>query len=346
MAPISAVRLCVRAGARIASCSPPLRPWKTARRRRQSAERLQRSNRRHRIILLLGLVQSRSTSTLNNGENLHLLRRGCLASKVCRIDMGCIRVRVGCGQKIKNHSCQITLDLTFECVYHNGKTFPSSSTIERNPLPESTGKVHPDSLLFHPLIHVHLHPRTLGRRLPVSSASTVGIAAPPSQASFVAAALGGGYPVGCLRGICEAAGFLCQPGRGANLLQVQDRTLPDFGYARAPAFGVSETECFAGSFAEGADLLPRLPDDITSPPSHVDREERHSLIRRALESLSEADRCVLVLRHFDNLDNRVCAEILGISPKAAAQRHIRAQERLHARIESLSCFRTSAFPCT
>lgn len=97
---------------------------------------------------------------------------------------------------------------------------------------------------------------------------------------------------------------------------------------------------------EGADLLPQLPDDITSPPSHIDREERHSLIRRALESLSEADRCVLVLRHFDNLDNRVCAEILGISPKAAAQRHIRALERLHARIESLSCFRTSAFPCT
>ena len=55
--------------------------------------------------------------------------------------------------------------------------------------------------------------------------------------------------------------------------------------------------------------------------------------------LSETDRQILVLRHFDGYGNSECAEILGIEPKAASIRHARALERLEDRLKEVSCFR-------
>ena len=79
--------------------------------------------------------------------------------------------------------------------------------------------------------------------------------------------------------------------------------------------------------------------DVTSPVSRVDRDERHSLLRAALGSLSAADRQILILRHFDGLGNGDCAAILGIEPKAASIRHVRALERLQRKLLEVSCFR-------
>lgn len=79
--------------------------------------------------------------------------------------------------------------------------------------------------------------------------------------------------------------------------------------------------------------------DVTSPVSRVDRDERHSLLRAALGSLSVADRQILILRHFDGLGNGDCAAILGIEPKAASIRHVRALERLQRKLMEVSCFR-------
>lgn len=78
--------------------------------------------------------------------------------------------------------------------------------------------------------------------------------------------------------------------------------------------------------------------DITSPVSHVDRDERHRLLRAAIDALPENDRRIIVLRHFDDLGNSACAEILGIEPKAASIRYVRALEKLEKKLLELSCF--------
>ena len=49
-----------------------------------------------------------------------------------------------------------------------------------------------------------------------------------------------------------------------------------------------------------------------------------------LDRLDEMDREILVLRHFEQLTNRECANILQLSPTAASNRYIRALERLQA----------------
>lgn len=78
--------------------------------------------------------------------------------------------------------------------------------------------------------------------------------------------------------------------------------------------------------------------DITSPVSHVDRDERHRLLRAAIDALPENDRRILVLRHFDDLGNAECAAILGIESKAASIRYVRALEKLEKKLLELSCF--------
>ena len=80
--------------------------------------------------------------------------------------------------------------------------------------------------------------------------------------------------------------------------------------------------------------------DITSPASHLAREERRELLRHAIDNLPEADRQIVVLRHFDGLGNAECAAILGIAPKAASIRHARALERLQRLLLEYSAFQS------
>lgn len=83
----------------------------------------------------------------------------------------------------------------------------------------------------------------------------------------------------------------------------------------------------------------QIAADVTSPSSHVEREERRVLLKQALAALPEKDRQILVLRHFDEMGNAACAEVLGIDAKAASIRYVRALERLQQRLMELSCFR-------
>ena len=75
-----------------------------------------------------------------------------------------------------------------------------------------------------------------------------------------------------------------------------------------------------------------IPDTATSPLSAAARADRHAILRQALRDLSEADRQIVLLRNFDDLSNAECADILGIDPKAASIRYVRALQRLRARL--------------
>ena len=100
---------------------------------------------------------------------------------------------------------------------------------------------------------------------------------------------------------------------------------------------VGSVKCIVES--EESSPFDNIPADITSPASRVDRDERHALLRRALAAMSENDRAILVMRHFDGLGNSECASALGLTEKAASIRYVRALERLQQKLVEVSCFR-------
>ena len=103
--------------------------------------------------------------------------------------------------------------------------------------------------------------------------------------------------------------------------------------------GAVARDAYREATGDDADaMLAGIPADVTTPASRVDRSERHALLRRAIAILPPNDRAILVLRHFDGLTNSDCAAALGIEPKAASIRHVRALERLQKTLETMSCF--------
>lgn len=80
--------------------------------------------------------------------------------------------------------------------------------------------------------------------------------------------------------------------------------------------------------ATSMSLAAHLVAHLTSPSQAVMREERYAQLRQALQKMDEIDREVLALRHFEHLGNNEVAEVLGIQPKAASNRYIRALKRL------------------
>ena len=59
-----------------------------------------------------------------------------------------------------------------------------------------------------------------------------------------------------------------------------------------------------------------------------DREETARQLEAAIHGMKPMDREVILLRHFEQLDNKEVAEVLGIQQKAASIRYIRAMARL------------------
>jgi RNA polymerase sigma-70 factor, ECF subfamily len=72
--------------------------------------------------------------------------------------------------------------------------------------------------------------------------------------------------------------------------------------------------------------------DLTSPSEKLERAEIIAIVRQALDRLDPIDREVLALRHFEELDNREVAALLGILPAAASKRHVRALERFRKEV--------------
>ena len=79
---------------------------------------------------------------------------------------------------------------------------------------------------------------------------------------------------------------------------------------------------------------------IANPPEAIDSvadaaDDRSTLLRTALGSLSEADREVLMLVAWEELSHAEIGQALGISANASAIRVHRARKRLAARLEHL-----------
>ncbi len=75
-------------------------------------------------------------------------------------------------------------------------------------------------------------------------------------------------------------------------------------------------------------LASYLADDLTSPSQVAVKGEDRRGLYAALEKMSEIDREVLALRHFEYLTNQEAAQALNLTATAASNRYVRATMRL------------------
>jgi RNA polymerase sigma-70 factor (ECF subfamily) len=78
-----------------------------------------------------------------------------------------------------------------------------------------------------------------------------------------------------------------------------------------------------------AALAQQLLAGGSTPSQQLDRRELTRRLRQAVAQLAEADREVILMRHFEGLSNQEVACLLGIDAGTVSKRHGRAMLRLH-----------------
>jgi RNA polymerase sigma-70 factor (ECF subfamily) len=94
----------------------------------------------------------------------------------------------------------------------------------------------------------------------------------------------------------------------------------------------------AGAAGTSVSLARHLIGSLTSPSGVAARAESVAQLEAALAEMDTIDREVLALRHFEELSNSEVAEVLGIQPKAASIRYVRALKRLRMILAELPGF--------
>src|SRR5262245_3598025 len=90
--------------------------------------------------------------------------------------------------------------------------------------------------------------------------------------------------------------------------------------------------------ASSASLAQHLLAGLTSPTQAAARAEMQLQLQEALHSMNPLDREVVVLRHFEELNNIETAAVLGIEPPAASKRYLRAIRRLKGILDQIPGF--------
>ncbi len=85
---------------------------------------------------------------------------------------------------------------------------------------------------------------------------------------------------------------------------------------------------WAGHGASSMMLASALLQSGISPSGAAALEEQREMLADALAELSESDREILFLRHFEQLSNREVASVLGLARSGASVRHLKALKRL------------------
>jgi RNA polymerase sigma-70 factor (ECF subfamily) len=90
--------------------------------------------------------------------------------------------------------------------------------------------------------------------------------------------------------------------------------------------------------ASSVSLARHLLAGLTSPTQAAVRAELQVKLQEALNGMDAVDREVVVLRHFEELNNAETAAVLGIEAPAASKRYIRALRRLKAILDAVPGF--------
>ncbi|WP_145386175.1 sigma-70 family RNA polymerase sigma factor [Stieleria neptunia] len=101
-----------------------------------------------------------------------------------------------------------------------------------------------------------------------------------------------------------------------------------------------EISLYRGSMpmATSASLAIQLLGGMTSPSRAAVRAETQLRVQEALNSLSDVDREVLALRHFEQLTNSEVAEVLEIDKSTASTRYLRALKRMKETLSEIPGF--------
>lgn len=83
------------------------------------------------------------------------------------------------------------------------------------------------------------------------------------------------------------------------------------------------------------DLANQFQDQGLTPAAAATQRELAQHIERAIGQLKDGDREVILMRHYEQLNNQEIAQTLGLSEPAASMRYLRAIKRLRELIESL-----------
>jgi RNA polymerase sigma-70 factor (ECF subfamily) len=81
------------------------------------------------------------------------------------------------------------------------------------------------------------------------------------------------------------------------------------------------------------DLAALVRDHELTPAAAATHHELEMRFQAAIETLDDADREVVLMRHFEQLSNRDVAQALEISESAAGMRYLRAMRRLRALLQ-------------
>lgn len=82
-----------------------------------------------------------------------------------------------------------------------------------------------------------------------------------------------------------------------------------------------------------ADLAALLRDPELTPAAAATWHELQKRFYAAIEELDEADREVVLMRHFEHLSNSDVAAALGLTEPAAGMRYLRAMRRLREKLK-------------
>jgi RNA polymerase sigma-70 factor (ECF subfamily) len=80
----------------------------------------------------------------------------------------------------------------------------------------------------------------------------------------------------------------------------------------------------------------RVPDRELTPAAAATWRELERRFAAAVELLDEADRQIVLLRHFEHLSTAEAAEVLGLSKPAAGMRYLRAMRRLRGLLDGVA----------
>lgn len=82
-----------------------------------------------------------------------------------------------------------------------------------------------------------------------------------------------------------------------------------------------------------ADLGQQIADRELTPAAAATWGELERRFAAAVEQLEEADREIVLLRHFEHLSTAEAAEVLGLSKPAVGMRYLRAMRRLRVLLD-------------
>lgn len=92
----------------------------------------------------------------------------------------------------------------------------------------------------------------------------------------------------------------------------------------------------AGIDHSSQDLAAQIRDPELTPVAAATWRELQRRFQAAIEHLDEADRNIVLMRHFEQLSNQEVAQALNLSDAAASMRYLRAMRRLRAMLGEAS----------